>query len=328
MRVVATAAGSRPFAGAQADLTTAMAAIAQHDHNAPTAPVVADLLADAEPWPSAAESLSEITRLLTTEADRREAAHAAFLVALMPEEADAEGLHTARWLARSLHADDAFAADLEATVTQHAAAAEADLFRRFLSWKTGVDLSTIQERMARQLPVVDTPPEEVEELRRRFAAAKEGTVGYELSNFYRDTGFDIPGTPGTLPLAVLGSHDVHHVLTGYDASPEDEVYLAAFTAANARNGGAEYLAVITLQWHQGIRLGVFDPARATLDPTKMVLAAERGARTPVDVCTTDWNWEALIETPLELARELLGIPPGGSVGPSGLWDAGHHQNHR
>lgn len=325
MRMVATAGGSRPFTGLQADLTRAVAVLMEGDLAGESPPVLDDLLADGEPWTSVAASLREIGELLASDVDRREAAHAGFLVALMAEEPDAGALHTARQLARSLHADDALCADLEATVGRDATRAESDLFRRFLSWKTGVDLSTIEARLARQLPVVDTPIDEVEEIRRRLAAAGEGTIGFELTNFYRDTEFDIPGSLGTLPLAVLGSHDVHHVLTGYDASPEDEVYLAVFTAANSRNGGIEYLAVIALQWHQGIRLGVFNPATAPLDPAQLTLAAERGARTSVDLSTPNWDWKHLIDMSLDSARELLGIPAGGSVGPGGKWDAGHHR---
>ena len=324
MRAAATAAGRRPFRGAEADLVRAMGHLLV-GHHAGERPVdLDDLLAESEPWGNLAEALHTIEEMLDRPEDRREAAHAAFLVALVADAPDDEALRTARQVALALHADDQLAVDLEATASEEAAAAEADLFRRFLSWKTGLDVDTIRQRMERRLPVVDTPIAQVEELSRRIAAAETGTVGAELGNFYRDTGFDIPGTPGLLPLAVLGSHDVHHILTGYDAGPRDEVYLGMFTAANSRRGGTEYLAVVTLQFHQGIKLGVFNPAHAVLDPTEMIEAARRGDETAVDLTTLDWDWISLLDVPLDDARSRLGIPAGGSWRPGGRWDAGLH----
>ncbi|MEI8259825.1 MAG: hypothetical protein WCJ30_29560, partial [Deltaproteobacteria bacterium] len=51
------------------------------------------------------------------------------------------------------------------------------------------------------------------------ADAPEGSLGAQMRKFYDDARFDIPGTPGApLPVEFLGSHDVHHVLAGYDTS--------------------------------------------------------------------------------------------------------------
>ncbi len=324
MRLVATADGTRPFAGPEADVVRAMAAVlalAEGDD-----PVdLSDLVGDAEPFATPADATAAVREWLPDRADRHEAIHAALLVPLAADDPDADALHAARRLARHLGADDPTVRDLERTAGRRAAAAEADLFRRFLTWKTDVHKHTVKRRLARHEPVVATPPEAVAEIRRRIDAAAPDTVGHALARFYADTGFDIPGTPGVLPLAVLGSHDVHHVLTAYDAGAEDEVYLAVFTATNARVGGTDYMAVILLQWHQGIKLGVFEPDRAVLDAHQLARAAQRGADTPVDLTTGEWDWEALLDVPLEQARADLGIPPGGSVLPGGRWDAAHHR---
>ncbi|MFM8972456.1 MAG: hypothetical protein ACKOOG_07420 [Actinomycetota bacterium] len=327
MRIVATAGGTRPFTGTEAALVRAMADVlgpASGDE-----PVdLSELVGDAEPFATVAAATDAVRAWLPDRADRREAIHAALLVPLAADNPDPGALHAARDLARRLGADDRTVRDLEHTATRRAHAAEADLFRRFLVWKTGEHHHTVRRRLARHEPVVATPAEAVADVRRRIDAAAPDTVGHALGQFYADTGFDIPGTPGVLPLAVLGSHDVHHVLTAYDAGAEDEVYLAVFTATNSRVGGTDYMAVILLQWHQGIKLGVFEPDRARLDPDLIAVAARRGSDTPFDLSRTDWDWEALLDVPLEEARVRLGVPPGGSVLPGGHWDATHHRPYR
>ena len=324
MRLVATARGTRPFEGPEADLVVAMAEIAQHGHLGQEPCDLTDFIADADPWSDIESAISDIARWLPRSHDRRDACHCTLLVALGSDDPDAAALGTARWIAKRLGADDITMRDVEASAQANAARAEAELFRRFLVWKTGEREQIIQERLAAGFPAVPTPPEDVERLRRLLGEAREGTVGAELASFYAQTGFDLPGSPGTMPLEVLGSHDVHHILAGYDASAEDEIYLAAYTAANAVNGGADFLAVIMLQWHQGIKIGFFPSERAPINAHLFAIATERGAQTPVDLSDFSWDWQSLLSRPLAEARGELGIPEGGRVGPGDPWDASHH----
>lgn len=324
MRLVATARGRRPFTGHSADLVRAMAGVASAAQGDDASADLHQLLGAEEPWSSDRQAVAAIAAWLPGPDHRSEAVHAALLVPLGADEVDVEGLHAARWLAKELGADDQTVRDVEATCRRHAGRAEADLFRRFLAWKTGVDPMVIKARLARHEPPLQTPARDLTELRRSLDEAADGTVGAELCRFYSDTGFLLPGSDGVLPLEVLGSHDLHHVLTAYDASPEDEVYLAVFNAANAVDGGMDFLAVIMLQWHQGIRLGVFDPAQAELDPQLLAAAALRGDRTTTDLCDRSWDYRSLLDLPLDDARHQLGIPTGGSVVAGGPWDAQHH----
>ena len=324
MRLVATARGQRPFTGESAELVRAMAGVASAAQGDGPSADLHQLLGSEEPWSNDRQAVTAIATWLPGSDARSEAVHAALLIPLSADELDVEGLHAARWLAKELGADDRTVRDVEATCRRNAVKAEADLVRRFLAWKTGVDPEVIKARLARHEPPLLTPARDLEGLRRSLEQAADGTVGGELRRFYGDTGFFLPGSPGVLPLEVLGAHDVHHVLTAYDSSPEDEVYLAVFSAANAVDGGMDYLAVIMLQWHQGIRLGVFDPAKATLNPQLLAAAALRGDRTTTDLCDRSWDYRSLLDLPLDDAREQLGIPAGGSVVAGGPWDARHH----
>ncbi len=328
MRVVATARGTRPFRGHPLELVQAFASVALAAQHAQERDIIDDLgplLALDEPWSSEEEAVAAIARWIPDHEQRGEVVHAALLVALDADQPDPHGLHAARWLARGLGADDATVRDVEATCRSDAARAQTDLFRRFLSWKTGLTVEVIAARMDHLEPPVLTPAADLELLRRAIREPKDGTVADQLARFYADTEFDLPGSPGVLPLEVLGSHDIHHVLTAYDASPEDEVYLAVFNAANSQKGGMDYLAVIMLQWHQGIRVGVFDPDRARLDPRKLAAAALRGSETTTDLSARSWDFWSILDIPLDDARTTLGIPPGGSVLPGGHWDAGSHR---
>ncbi len=324
MRLTATCRGTRPFEGSQADFIIAMARVCEHGHEGQESADFSEIIGSEEPCRDTDAAMSEIARCLTSPSERRDASHCALIVALAADDPDASALESARWVARQLGADDLTMRDVEASAHANAARAEADLFRRLLVWRTGEREDLIRERLAAGLPAVPTPPESVERLRRLLGEAREGTVGGELARFYAQTGYDLPGSPGTLPLEVLGGHDVRHILAGYDASAEDEMYLAGFEAANAVDGGAEYLAVMMLQWHQGIKISVFPPDHAPLNPAAFASAVDRGSETPVDLSDRSWDWQSLLAVPLDEARGDLGIPSGGSVARGGTWDARHH----
>lgn len=319
MRYVATAGVTRPFAGDEAALVRSMAETVGHVHGGAAMDDFTALIAKTDPWPDAERARTQIATWLATADDRQEAMHAAILIALFARRPDAPALHAARDLARHLGADTAITQDLEATASRDAIAAEADIFRRMLAWKTGDDVEVVRDRLAGHLQVIDTPPAEVEALRHALETAEPGTVGAELARYYAQTGFPIPGSPGEPPLEIIGRHDAHHVLTAYSTSLEDEICLAVFTAANARADATAYIAVVLLQWHQGIRLGFFDPARSTLDPHRIAAAAERGDRTTTDIAIPAWDWIALIAEPLDAVRAAYGIPAGGTVGPHDHW---------
>jgi hypothetical protein len=78
--------------------------------------------------------------------------------------------------------------------------------------------------------------------------------------------------------------------------------------------------VVLLQWHQGIKLGVFPPGHSHLDPAMVADAALRGSQTGTDVYDAQWDWMSLLDQPLDEVRSALGIPPGGQVAHGESWN--------
>jgi hypothetical protein len=279
-----------------------------------------DLLGESLPWVEVDEVITMIEALLANEQDRTEVVNSGLLVAMFADTPDLDGLLAARQIARSLGCDDSLIDNIVAIASESAVTAKADLFRRFLSERIDVESETIRNHMERHDLDAITRPSDIERYHQLITDAPEGSLGAEMRFFYSDAKFDIPGTPGVpLPVEFLGSHDIHHVLGGFNTSAQGEAYTAVFNAANA-SAGIGWLSVVLLQWHQGIKLGVFPAGHSHLDPAMMADAAWRGSQTTVDIYDAHWDWMALLILPLDDVRSSLGIPPGGQVSAGSSWN--------
>lgn len=321
MRLAATALETRPLAGSEAELVRTFAGLmgCAGCHGFAESLDFSDLVGDTAPWTDATEGIAEIASLLPDHADRIEAVHASQMVAMFADEPDIEALEAAKALARGLGCDDTLIAQILAVADSNAAGAKADLFRRFLAERVDVDSEIIGAHMDRHDLAAITRPETIERYHRLIASAPEGSLGAEMRKFYDENAFDIPGVPGVpLPVEFLGSHDVHHVLASYGTSAQGEAYTAVFNAGNS-SAGIGWLTVVLLQWHQGIKLGVFPEGHSHLDPAVVADAAYRGSLTATDLYDAHWEWIDLLNEPLDEVRASLGIPPGGEVLSGGCW---------
>ena len=321
MRLVATALETRPFDGDYAELVVMFSNLlgCSGCHGFHEPPDFSDLLGPTLPMESFDETIAMIDALLVDDESRNAAVNAGLLVAMFAENPDLEGLLAARRIAQSLGCDESLIDEIVAVANATAASAKADLFRRFLSNRIDVDSEIVGQQMERHDLAGLTRPDDIERFHRLVAEASPGSLGAEMRRFYDDASFDIPGTPGVLlPIEFLASHDIHHVLAGYDTSAQGEAYTAVFNAGNASTG-MEWLSVVLLQWHQGIRVGVFPEGHSHLDPVVMATAAVRGSQTTTDIYDANWDWMSALDRPLNEARESLGIPDGGQVPDGGSW---------
>lgn len=171
----------------------------------------------------------------------------------------------------------------------------------------------------------------------RWAALEtlpSGTLGRQVTDFYRARGFTYPGRPGSAP-PLLAQHDWVHVLADYGTTVESELEVFALIArANDDPRAFSLLAMVVSLFETGyLRSGAglfeYDPGHLSASPTVAVRLAEamrRGAlcRGSVDFLGTDWF--TLAGLPVAEVREHFGLLPksGAAIraGSAGPWERG------
>lgn len=136
------------------------------------------------------------------------------------------------------------------------------------------------------------------------------SFGYSLWNHYRTNRFRFPGEGGGIPERLL-AHDVGHVLSGYDTTPEGEMQQAAFQSGVQRDTGliALYTGILQYQYFGRVAPSLGGHCEE-LDVPRLERALERGAacRSPLG---DDWDFWPFVAQHLTDVRRTLGIPPQG-----------------
>lgn len=147
----------------------------------------------------------------------------------------------------------------------------------------------------------------------KLAALPEGTLGHAYAQFLTSRGLTpeiFDGSPaefGADPQVAYvaqrtrQTHDLWHVVTGYDTNPAGEVLLQAFTFAQTRAPSTAILAL----------LGTLKGTRQRRTLAKEAVTAFRRGRAADRLAL--FAWEDHWETPLEEVRVMLGIPPEGAA---------------
>ncbi len=143
-------------------------------------------------------------------------------------------------------------------------------------------------------------------------ALPEGTLGYWYLEFYRRNNFVIPGADIHFPAHYV-SHDMNHVIAGYEPTGPGEIALGAFTLAMNDND-ANWLQFMTnLLIHEAgmLKHGEIMPSPETLERAGatelMGEALERGARCTADFSQCDHL--ALAALPLDDVRAQFNVTP-------------------
>ena len=160
-----------------------------------------------------------------------------------------------------------------------------------------------------------TLPEPDHEFAARLRALHDlpaGTLGSEYVEFYPRNKLELPGDDVSMP-AVFVSHDMCHVIAGYEPTGQGEIALGAMQLAVADNE-AHWIAFLgNLGVHEAgfVQTGSLVPKTASLTrpgaPELLGEAFLRGSQ-----CTGDFTGAdhlALVELPLSEVRGRFGVPP-------------------
>ncbi len=142
----------------------------------------------------------------------------------------------------------------------------------------------------------------------------EGSLGWAYLEFYRRNGIDVPGsTSGSLMQAVSVSHDMNHVIAGYEPTGQGEIALGAFqmAMADSEENLVSFLGNLLIHEAGVLDPGGFTPKSASLQrPGAIELlgeALDRGARCRADFTHVDHL--AMAAWSLEEVREEFGVVP-------------------
>ena len=158
------------------------------------------------------------------------------------------------------------------------------------------------------------------DLARRLEALhdlRDGTLGHAYVEFYRRNGITVPGADTHTPAHYV-SHDMNHVIAGYEPTGPGEIALGGFTLAMCDNDANWMQFIANLAIHEAglVQHGAIMPKAATLSrPGATDLLGEafhRGAQ-----CTSDFSQAdhlAMADWELADVRAHFGVPPADRLG--------------
>jgi hypothetical protein len=140
---------------------------------------------------------------------------------------------------------------------------------------------------------------------------RPGSLGHAYVEFYRRNNLVLPGDDPSSP-AVFVSHDMCHVIGGYEPTGPGEIALGAMQLAVADNDMHWIQFLGNLGVHEAGYLGVSAvPKEATLNRPGAAATLAEGFRRG-EACTGDFTAAdhlSMVELPLADVRAQFGVPP-------------------
>ncbi len=150
-------------------------------------------------------------------------------------------------------------------------------------------------------------------LANRYRALEQcpaGSMGRLYYEHMREVGFPLPGEKGSQVETVF-IHDLTHLLSGYGVDPDGEVQAASFSAGNRKKDPFTYIFFVLCEFHLLMKFSPFaEASRGRFDGAKAVAAVHRGMQVNRDL-TTEWDFWADMDKPLDRVRSELNVPPEG-----------------
>ncbi len=265
--------------------------------------------------PAEGHSPDVIARALTTPALRERALQSAMLATLMDERVTEAESAKVRALAAALGIEEPRERALHLLAQRRTALAWLDLARR--SFARDAFEQALRDGGPGKLYRIVGPLlglADDAELSQRFiglGALDAGTLGRAYFEFITDNELSFPGEHRAVPEAGLW-HDLTHVLGGYGITDAEEVLVVSFIAGYRKEDAFFWLFTIVLQYHMGLKVSPYSPARRGLfDVRAAAKAYERGTHVACDL--ERWDPWPHFHRPLADVRRELGVPPRSDV---------------
>jgi hypothetical protein len=194
-------------------------------------------------------------------------------------------------------------------VREGAEHAVADYLRYVDGLKADLAEQSLRDRYPSDL---EAPDPELTTRLRALHDLPAGSLGYEYVEFYRRNGLDLPGEDLSMP-AVFVSHDMCHVIGGYEPTGQGEIALGAMQLAVADNDAHWIQFLGNLGVHEAgfVHTDSLVPKTASLtrEGASELLAEAflRGSQCTGDFTAADHL--ALVGLPLSEVRANFGVPP-------------------
>lgn len=141
----------------------------------------------------------------------------------------------------------------------------------------------------------------------------DGTLGKELWKFYKKHDFRFPGEKHGAPESLL-THDLSHILGGYDVDFHSEGQVLGFQAGYRKKDPFSVIVFLLMMAEHGVRVtpfakeqrGYFELHPGTAEG--VVRAFARGSRMNVDL-TDGWDYWAVFDQSVDALRQRYGIAP-------------------
>ena len=143
----------------------------------------------------------------------------------------------------------------------------------------------------------------------RYQQMDDGIFGKVMTDYYRDNHFPLPGTAGAVFSNSLRFHDMHHVLAGYPTTPLGETCVIAYDDGLMEDGDlGKALIGYVAQFQVGIQFDKgLETWRNQFDPDAVIRAFERGGECTVDYEKVGFDFDSLLEEPLDDVRDRFNI---------------------
>lgn len=168
-----------------------------------------------------------------------------------------------------------------------------------LSWQTELLILIGRKRFRGEDPVLTKKFKQLDQL-------PVGTMGKEYCNYMAANNFPYPGEKYSAAQFIT-PHDLTHVLSGYDTTPEQETQVLHFTAGYQNQDPIYLILFAMFLFHAGIPSGLIaTPIKGSFNADNALNAYNRGCRMNIDL-QDNWDYWKVIDKPVTELRKLYNI---------------------